>query len=58
MNTPFDTYRDHIKYSCPDLPSEQLQMLINGLSISELRSKQIYIDAGAIHDLIGYIRYG
>ncbi len=58
MNTPFDTYRDHIKYSCPDLPSDQLQMLINGLSISKLSSKQYYIEAGAIQDHIGYISSG
>lgn len=58
MKTPLQKYLDTIRESCPDISSTETELLMDGFSVSELNSKQYYIQAGELQSKIGYICSG
>lgn len=58
MKDAIDTYLSSVKTLCPNVTIAELDYLISGLTVSELKPKHFYIHANTIQKEIGFVFSG
>ncbi|WP_353088556.1 Crp/Fnr family transcriptional regulator [Flavobacterium sp.] len=58
MTEVFQTYLETVRAICPQVSEVELNYIKSGLTISELKTKQIYISANTIQKEIGFVYSG
>ncbi|MCZ8296191.1 Crp/Fnr family transcriptional regulator [Flavobacterium sp.] len=58
MNDAFDAYLSTVKMLCPEVSVQELNYIREGLSISKLNTRGIYINANAVQREIGFVYSG
>lgn len=58
MKEAFSTYLSSVKTLCPKVTDAELDYLISGLTVTELKPKQFYIHANTVQKEIGFVFSG
>lgn len=58
MNDAFNIYLSSVKTLCPKVTNAELDYLISGLTISDLKAKHFYLHANTIQKEIGFVYSG
>ena len=58
MNEPIVTYLDAIRELCPRITKAEMNYIQDGLSVTQLEAKHLYIHAGTVQNEIGFVFSG
>ena len=58
MENPIDQYVKAIKHYCPAITESELKQITQGITVSKIKAKQFYIEAGALQQQMGYLCSG
>ncbi|MBD2768149.1 Crp/Fnr family transcriptional regulator [Hymenobacter sp. BT664] len=58
MEEAIIAYLNSVKELCPKVTDEELKYLMNGLTVSELKNRQFYIQANTVQKEIGFVFSG
>ena len=58
MPSPLDHLLSSITSQCPRLKAEETAYLVEGMSVIELRQKEVYLAAGTVQRALGFVHSG
>jgi hypothetical protein len=58
LSSPIQAYIDSVKLLCPETDNAALEFLESGITISHINKKQVYIEADALQENVGFVFSG